>query len=93
MIFQGNDQRIPKISAHVGVTLALQILLTGNYKINSSAANFRCGSTTDSNDPLLPRPVLGDKQTSTARNRTLASECPNLGDKQTWGGGGWNVRV
>jgi hypothetical protein len=42
--FEGNDQRIPKISAHVGVTLALPILLTGNYKISSSATNVRSGS-------------------------------------------------
>ncbi len=36
--------------------------------------NVRAGSTTDSRDPPLPRPKLGDKQTKSARKQTLPLE-------------------
>ena len=57
--FQDHDQRNPKISTHVGVTLAFPILLTGKFENNSRAANVRFGSRLCKNSASdLPRATI-----------------------------------
>ena len=52
--------------------------------------DFRCGSTTDSRDPLLPRPLSEVEQTKSARKPTQAS---NVGHQRSnvAPGKGWCV--
>ncbi len=45
--------------------------------------DFRCGSGSDSRDPLLLGPLSGDKQTKSARKPTSAGECRMLGVDRT----------
>ena len=56
-------------SSHGGDEMAIAFGIACHELVS---LDFRVGSTTDSRDPLLPRPELWVKQTKTGRKRTSA---------------------
>ena len=61
-------------------------MLVGKSTQRDNLRNFRSGSTTDSRDPPLPRPLSGGKQTKSVRKRTLPHEGRLHAQQRKWEG-------